>query len=145
MTEPTPPNPPSRWNAFAWVLIVVGIGIVLGLLLGFLSPPPPGPSGPPGAPPPRPLGALGGIASAIVLALSIALIVVYVRTYLDTRARFALGLVVVLGALAVQTLAGSSLVLTAFGFGPGGLWPFLTLGYVCESVALSVFLFLSLE
>ncbi len=145
MTGTSTAPPPHRPGAALWVTLVILVGLVVGLLVAVLVPPVPGPPGPPGAPPARPLNQVGQVVSVIDLALLVALLVVYVRTYSETRARFALGLVVFLAALVVQTLAGSSLVLRAFGFGPGGLWPFLTLSYSFEVIALSVFLYLSLE
>jgi hypothetical protein len=79
------------------------------------------------------------------LSLLVALIYVYARTYSETHARFALGLVIFLAALALQTFFGSPVAFVAFGIGPGGLGPLLSLSYIFETVALSVFLLLSLE
>jgi hypothetical protein len=130
----------------AWVLVVVAVGLLIGVLLALATPPhpgPPGPGGPLGAP--APLGRAATVLSGLDAALLAALIVVYARTYWETRARFALGLVVFLGALLLQALASSPAVFGAFGLGPGGLGGFLFLSTLFEAIALVAFLWLSLE
>ena len=83
------------------------------------------------------------VITTIEVALLLALVVVYVKVYSETRANFALGLVVVLSALFLQTLFSYPLLLGTRGiiFVPGTLTllaDFLTLG------AYTVFLYLSL-
>ncbi len=142
----TAPSRPHRFGAAALVLLVLGAGALIGLALTLLTAPLPGPPGPHGAPPPtHGLLLLSGTITGIDLALLLTLVGVYVRTFLDTRARFAAGLVVVLVALTLQTLVASPFVFGVFGLGPGGLWPFLFVSLVFGAVALAVFLYLSLE
>jgi hypothetical protein len=133
-----------RRPAIAWVVLVLGIGVAAGLLfvaLG-LTPSAPPPTGGP-APMVRPAGPL--FFSGLDLVLLLALVVVYLRTYLETKARFALGLTVFLVVLFFQALVSSPALFGAFGYGPGDLGFFFLLGGILEAVALSVFLFLSLE
>ncbi len=132
---------------FAWVLLVIIVGVIAGAVIMPLLPPPHGP-------PPRPseglagsqnLGRVASVLSAVDLALLVALIVVYIRTYIDTKARFALGLVVFLVALTAHSVTGSPPVIGAFGFGWAGLGAFYFLSTLFEAVALTAFLYLSLE
>ncbi len=135
------------WSGFGWVFAVIAIGAVVGSLLWLLRPFPHGmastrPIGPVGS---APLGLIAGIFSMVDLALLVALIVVYVRTYRDTKAQFALGLVLFLLALTVQTATASVPVIGAFGFGLGGLGGFFLVSAGFESLALAIFLYLSLK
>ena len=133
-------------GAIGWVAIVVVIGAVVGLALVAASPPAP-PSHGPGAPPsgPVPVSRLNYVLSTIDVALVLALLFVYLRTFTQTRARFALGLSIFLAALTIQTVFVSPLLFGALGYNPGVLGPYLLVSSVFEIVALAVFLFLSLE
>jgi hypothetical protein len=136
-----------RIGALGWVALVLALGAVAGLVLAMLAAPMPGPAGPGGGagPGPMPLVRIATGLSTVDLFLLLALVFVYLRTYWDTHARFALGLAIFLGALTLQTVFGSTVLFSAFGFGPGGLAPFLFVSYVFETVALSLFLYLSLD
>jgi len=141
-----PPRAARRIPAVAWVAVVLAVGLAAGTLVALavpslLGPPPPG-AGPTG---PFALGRASGVLSILNATLIAALLFVYARTYVETRARFALGLVVFLAALFVQTLASSPAIFGAFGVRPGALGPFLFLGTLFEAIALAVFLALSLE
>ncbi len=134
-----------------WVLLVVACGVAVGGLLWLLHPISPG-TAPIPSPPPTGgpigsanLGRIAGVFSMVDLALIVALIVVYVRTYIDTRAKFALGLVLFLVALALQSTSLSLPLIVALGFGWGGLGVFFLLSALFESLALAVFLYLSLK
>lgn len=137
------------WSQIGWVLLVLAAGAAVGALLGFVHPlaPSTGPAPPPlgGTTGSTELGRVSGVLSIVDLALLVALIVVYVRTYRDTRARFALGLVLFLSALVVQSAALSLPILVALGFGWAGLGFFFFLSTLFETLALSVFLYLSLD
>ena len=140
----TPPN------VGAWISVpaVLGLGVVLGVVELLLWPVHGGPAGPPphggGLTPPALVEAYT-LLSAIDLALLVALITVYLRTYRDTRAPFTLGLVAFLLVLLFETVASSPFLFAAFGYGPGGIGPFLAIGAGLEVVALTLFLVLSLE
>jgi hypothetical protein len=94
---------------------------------------------------PDPLYQAHIVLSTISVALLISLVVVYVKMYSETKANFALGLVVVLGALLLQTLLSYPVLIGLAGpppFGPGYYGPsadILTIG------AYTIFLYLSLE
>jgi len=94
---------------------------------------------------PNPLFELHIVLSTITVALLVSLVIVYVKVYLETKANFALGLLLVLGALLLQTLLSYPVLIGLAGpppFGPGyyGLSAdVLTIG------AYTIFLYLSLE
>lgn len=144
MSEPAETGP-ARRGMWIWVLATVAVGLALGALVSLFTVPPHGP--PPGglsAGVPW-LGRAATILSGLDLVLLVALVFVYLRTYLQTRARFALGLVLFLIALLVQIVTISPAVFAAFGQGPGRLAPFVVLAALFEAIALVVFLALSLE
>ncbi|HTP55483.1 MAG TPA: hypothetical protein VML53_02300 [Thermoplasmata archaeon] len=137
---------PMRVRGAGWVALVVVIGALVGGALAAGTPTMPAPPGPGhGGPSPGQYQWLAIVLGAVDSALLLALLIVYVRTYAETRARFALGLLVVFAALFLQTVAGSPAVSGRFGVGPGGLGPFLLLAALFEAIAFAVFLFLSLE
>ncbi len=131
-----------------WVVVVLLVGLVTGVLLSDLATLPdesrfsffrrvpvfnPDPS-----------IRLHIILTTVEVALLVSLVVVYVKVYSETRAHFALGLVIVLAALLLQTVFSYPLVLGTEGviLVPGiltTLADFLTIG------AYTVFLYLSLE
>jgi hypothetical protein len=141
------PKGRDRTNSLAVVGGLLAVGLVVGLVLALVVPVPSPPPPHPGAavPPVGPLIRVALVLAGIDLVVLLGLVFVYVRTYLETRARFALGLVVFLAALTVQTVVGSPIVFGAFGYGPGSLAPFIVSSYVFETVAVTIFLFLSLE
>ncbi|HXW67602.1 MAG TPA: hypothetical protein VEL82_07000 [Thermoplasmata archaeon] len=139
------PRLTPRRSSVLWVVGVVAIGLGLGLLLALATPAPHGPGGPGPRPIADPAALAAIVLSGLDLALLAALIFVYLRTFLETRARFAFGLVLVLVTLLVQILASSPAVFGAFGLGPGGLVNWLLLSSLFEAIALTVFLGLSLE
>jgi hypothetical protein len=83
--------------------------------------------------------------TTIEMVLLIALFAVYVKVYSDTHANFSLGIVIVLGALFVNTLLTYPLLQGLAGpvpVGPGGFVPVADIFMI---VAYVVFLYLSLE
>ncbi len=85
------------------------------------------------------------ILSTIGIALLVALLVVYARTYRETRANFILGLLIVLFALLLQAILTSPLFfifMTFTAFPPEFYSP---LADVLTIIAYAVFLYLSLE
>jgi uncharacterized membrane protein YedE/YeeE len=138
---------PARLGALGWVLVALALGTAIGVAISLLVGTPPGPPGPGGGagPGPAPLVRPTSILSGVDLVLVLALLFVYLRTYSETRARFAAGLSLFLAALTLQTVFTSPLLFGVFGFGPGGLAPFLLVSATFETVALAVFLYLSLD
>jgi hypothetical protein len=127
-----------------WVPIAILIGIVLGFFFSLTISPPPY----------IVLGfhyfdwsylAFHIILSTVAISLLVALLVVYIRIYTETRANFALGLLVVLGALLLQSLLTYPLLLAA----PREFWelpgPSFDSADILLIVAYAVFLYLSLE
>ena len=140
-----PPSDRPGIPPVAWVAVALAIGLAAGAVLALLTPAPPAPG--PGGPGPAPSVGfpIQVFFSGLDIVLLLALVAVYVRTYVETRARFALGLVIFLGALLLQVVLSSPVFFRALGYGPGNLGFFFLLGGVFEAVALTVFLYLSLE
>jgi hypothetical protein len=141
---------PRRTNrgAGVWVPVTVVAGLLLGIVEVLSWPIHPGPAGGhgPGGPMAPPAAVeFFAVFSAIDVALLVALVVVYARTFRETRAQFALGLLVFLLVLLFEAFASSPFVFALFGLQPGNLGPFLLLGAILEMVALVIFLALSLE
>jgi len=134
----------TKWGASVWVPIVLMIGVVAGL--GLLSLPSPV-QHPFGRPPPEfeTFENFGLILSTLNVALLVALLVIYARMYSDTGASFALGFVLVLGALLAETIVGSPVLFRLFAIPPGGQTPFLLLAETFKAAALAIFLYLSLQ
>jgi hypothetical protein len=125
----------GRW----WVLIVLVIGLAAGYLLSLI----PQPSGVIG--PPSPERFFHVILSTTIVALLTALLVVYSKVYVDTGARFALGLLVVLGIFLFEALLTFPLLLGFLRFPVEGAFRVLPFSDGLVVLAFSIFLYLSLE
>jgi hypothetical protein len=129
-----------------WVLVVLLIGGIVGAALSVFIPTE-GPYrhfhiGPFNH---QPILQFHIILTTIQVALLVALVIVYVRIYLGTRANFALGLIIVLLALLFNSLLTHPLLIGLvgpLGLAPGFLPPFTDIFTI---VAYTVFLYLSLE
>jgi hypothetical protein len=131
-----------------WVVIVLLAGLLAGVLMSDLATLPEEYRVPffRGVPVfnPDPLIKLHIVLTTVEVALLVSLVIVYLKVYSETHANFALGLVIVLSALFLQTLFSYPLILGTQGviLVPGTLTTladFLTIG------AYTVFLYLSLE
>jgi hypothetical protein len=145
--EKTAKKGPSK----LWVPFVLLLGAVSGLLLYFWSsmntyydfgferiPFQPGFG-------PETFGELHIILSSVSVALLVALLVVYARTYLQTKANFIFGLIIVLFALLLQALTTFPVILGIAEHQP--ILPNFTsnLADIFTIIAYTVFLYLSLE
>ena len=131
-----------------WVVVVLLVGLVAGVLLSELATLPDESREPffRGIPVfnPDPSIRLHIVLTTVEVALMVSLVIVYLKVYSETRANFALGLVIVLSALLLQTVFSYPLVLGTGGviLVPGilnTLADFLAIG------AYTTFLYLSLE
>lgn len=132
-----------------WVPIVLLIGLAAGLILA-AAPLPSTAGTSPGHGPGIHLQLTTAtdfdvILSTTGIALLLSLTFVYAGMYSATKASFALGLVVVLLALLLESVLSSPLVYGAFGEPTGTLGTFLAFSDVFKIVAFSVLLYLSLE
>jgi len=93
----------------------------------------------------EPVLTLNAILSTTSIALLVALLIVYVRLYSETRANFSLGLVIVLCELLLNSLISHPLLLVRAGPIPLGPREFLSTAEIFLVVAYAVFLYLSLE
>ena len=125
----------GRW----WVLIVLVIGIVAGYLLS-LIPPPSGVTQPSSAE-----RFFHVVLSSTVVALLVALLIVYAKVYADTGARFALGLLVVLGIFLFEALLTFPVLLGFLRLQVEGPFRVLPFSDALVVLAFSLFLYLSLE
>ena len=131
-----------------WVVVVLLVGLISGVILSELATLPAETRNPflrrfPLFNP-DPAIRLHIILTTVEVALMVSLVIVYLKVYSETKARFAMGLVIVLSALLLQTVFQYPLVLGTSGIilVPGVLTTladFLTIG------AYAVFLYLSLE
>ena len=136
---------PSR----IWVPVVLLIGLAAGLVLAAV-PLPSTTATSPGHGPGIHLQLATAtdfdvILSTVGIALLLALTFVYAGMYAATKASFALGLVVVLLALLLESVLSSPLVYGAFGEPTGTLGTFLAFADGFKIVAFTVLLYLSLE
>ena len=132
-----------------WVVVVLLGGLVSGVVLSDLATMPD--QGRPGffrGVPyfnPDPTIRLHVVLTTVEVALLLSLVVIYLKIYAETKANFALGLVIVLGALLLQTVFSYPLVLGLEGpvlFVQGRL---PTISDILTISAYTVFLYLSLE
>lgn len=143
-SEPTPKRP-GKAQAWAVVPLVVALGALVGVLMSYLVPLPHA-FGP--FPQPfdqfRNLIVVHMVLSTVIIALQLALVIVYLRIYASTRARFALGILVVLAALLIQSFFQYPLVL-GLGRFTLGFGPYLSAGDLIAIAAYTIFLYLSLD
>jgi hypothetical protein len=132
-----------------WVVVVLLGGLVSGVVLSDLATLPD--RGRPyffrGVPyfNPDPTIRLHVVLTTVEVALLLSLVVIYLKIYTETKANFALGLVIVLGALLLQTVFSYPLVLGLEGpvlFVQGRL---PTISDILTISAYTVFFYLSLE
>lgn len=128
-----------------WVPFVLAVGILVGVFLSYFVPIPYG------------FGRLGfvdqfrnlillhTILTTVSISLLVALVIVYLRIYAGTRARFALGILVVMFALLIQSLFSYPLLLGFVGRISIVFGPYLSSADLFTIAAYTVFLYLSLE
>ena len=145
MTSPNQPSQaPRKGPTKLWLPVVLAVGLIIGLAISYL--------------PPNPYSywrfvppdfqedfVLHTVLSTISVVLLISLALIYLNVYAETRARFALGITVVLFALLLQSLFQYPLILNMEGPFPGGQGRFLSYADVFTIAAYTVFLYLSLE
>lgn len=148
MTEPV--QNPKKYSNRIWVPVVLLIAILLGAISSLLAPVPEEPvfEHLPGffvTFTPEPLLQFHVFVTTMEIVLLVALLVVYIKIFTDTRANFSFGLLVVLGALLLNTLFSYPLLLGLVG--PVSVRPgdFLLFADIFMIVAYTVFLYLSLE
>jgi len=157
--SPVGPSAKSPGSQKLWLPVVILIGFLFGELIAYVSAEPQPPAG---------IGGRGGfgtpgtfnqfprfystplvqfhiVLTTISIALLVTLVVVYVKMYIETKANFSLGLVIVLLALLIEALLSYPLIVGFMGtiyLGPGLSSQFADVFTVC---AYAVFLYLSLE
>src|SRR5437867_7084494 len=132
-------KPWTRFSPTVWMLLTIGIGLVLGIVIDSLIP---------RTMSRRPLFVetdyIDIPVSTVELSFLVALLYIYNRTYSETRARFAVGVIVVLIALLFQAILTSSVFYFVMG-GSHLSGPFTLAADVAETAAFGVFLYLGLE
>jgi hypothetical protein len=138
---------PSRSSLKLIVPIIILVGALVGLVsaLNLQGEFPRNPFGFPAPGEPYQYLQTHVILSTISLALLAALVVVYSRSYMVTRANFMLGLLVVLFALLLEGLLQYPLLHLAMNFNVGGSDFSSPVADLFTIIAYSVFLYLSLE
>jgi hypothetical protein len=139
-------------------LLIVGLiltGAIIGTALGLLYIKPPGDfdqGNPPTFPPSHPDPAdrdrfmiIKGIITTINITLSVALMLIYVNIYRETKSEFTISLIIVTLALFLYALFSNPLLPMLFGYRLFGLGPFTMLPDMFTTVALIVLLYVSLK
>lgn len=142
-TEIRPPSDASRHLSKLWVPVVLLIGVLLGVALSSFVPEGIRPRF--GRFPLVPELRFHVIFTTVEAVLLLALIVVYVRFYAQTRANFALGLVIVLMALFLNSFFSHPFLEGLIGPVPFGLGYLVPFADIFTIAAYTVFLYLSLE
>jgi len=133
----------------AWLIVplVLLVGILAGVALSYMVPLPAGFG--PFPPPPfaqfRNLIIVHMVLSTVIISLQVALVIVYMRIYASTGARFALGILVVMSALLLQSLFQYPLVLGFVGRYANEFGPYLSAADLFTIAAYTIFLYLSLD
>jgi hypothetical protein len=148
MNEPAEKQ--KKYSNRIWVPIVLLVGILLGILSSYVAPQAEEPRfehlpGPFLTFTPEPLLQFHVIVTTIQIVLLVALLLVYVKVFVDTKANFSLGLVVVLAALLLNTLFSYPLLLGLSGPVSVRAGGFLLFADIFMILAYTVFLYLSLE
>jgi hypothetical protein len=147
MNEPAEKQ--KKGSSRIWVPVILLVGILLGALTSLASPATEEPRFErfPGYFAFTPGGVLQFhvLVTTIEIVLLVALLGVYIKVYVDTKASFSLGLVIVLGALLLNTLFSYPLLLGMVGPVPVGPGEFLPFADIFIIIAYTVFLYLSLE
>jgi hypothetical protein len=146
MTQEAGPQAGKKSLSKLLVPLVLAVGVFLGVALANLIPLPFGfgPFGPP-MDEFRNLLIVHSILSTVIISLQVALVIVYLRVYAETGARFVLGILVVMSALLIQSLFQSPLVLGFLGRFPEEFGPYLFSADLFTVAAYTIFLYLSLE
>lgn len=150
MTEQPPATAtakPRRRISKVWVIVVLAFGILLGALLALSIPTAPVHFG---AGRFFLLSAQRALQLHVVLTtmeavLLFSLVVVYIKTYSETRANFSMGILIVFFALLVHSVFSYPLTVNQIGpilLGSGAFFPYPDLFTI---VAYTIFLYLSLE
>ena len=144
--EINPAEKEGRRFTKLWVVVVLTIGIVMGILLSLLAQAKEFWFGfGPFHFEIEPILTFYIVLSTVSLAMLVSLLIVYARVYKETRANFALGLLIVLFALLLHSLLSNPVLLILLAPIPFGFRPFLSIADIFTVVAYTVFLYLSLE
>ena len=127
------------------VLMVLTVGILLGVALSYLVPSPFGFGPFPPFAQFRNLIIVHMVLSTVIIALQVALVIVYLRVYAGTGARFSLGILIVMSALLLQSLFQYPLLLGFVGRYAIEFGPYLSTADLFTIVAYTIFLYLSLD
>jgi len=146
VSAPSPtPTVSGKGPSRIWLPAVIIIGMLVGAVLSLFVPAPFGRYCFGACQSLQGVLQLHTILSTVSIALLIALILIYVRVYAATGARFALGITIVLFALLLQALIQYPPFLVFYGPFGAGQAPFLSSADVFTIVAYTIFLYLSLE
>ena len=145
MTSGTTASQTKKGPTKMWLPVVLGLGVLFGVILASFVQGPPAfgfryePFGL------QQVIMFHVVLSTISVALLVSLAVIYLKMYAETGARFALGLVVVLLALLIQSLIQYPLFLRFAGPFPLGQGAYLSYADIFTIIAYTIFLYLSLE
>lgn len=137
------PSGRTKGPSKGWVAVVITAGVLLGMILSYFVSVPYGWRFIP--PQFREALILHIVLSTVSISLLVALVIVYIGVYASTGARFALGIIIVVFALLLQSLVQYPLLLGLFFPFAEGQESFLSFADVFTVAAYTIFLYLSLE
>ena len=147
--QPLPPQKPSGGISKVWVIVVLAFGVLLGAFLAVTIP---------AATLPPAEGfdrffmltvaralQVHLVLTTLEMVLLFSLVVVYLKIYLDTRANFSMGILIVLFALLIHSILSYPVTVEQVGpvlLGSGAFFPYPD---ILTIIAYAIFLYLSLE
>ena len=140
-----PPQKTKTGPARLVVPLVLLVGILAGVAFSYAVPLPFGFGPFPPFAQFRNLIIVHMVLSTVIISLQIALVIVYLKVYAETGARFALGILVVMSALLLQSLFQYPLLLGFVGRTPIEFGPYLSAADLFTIAAYTIFLYLSLD
>jgi hypothetical protein len=135
----------------ALIVMIIIISALFGALVGnFYAPPPPHGDRPPHIPemeqdPSNYLIILKTTITMMNIAISLILILLYIKIYNEVRSEFTIGLIVVMFALLIYCVTSNPLLLSLFGYRSFGTGPFMIIPDLFATIGLATLLYLSLK
>jgi len=141
----------KKYTINALIIVIIIISALFGVLAGNLyAPAPPHEGHPPHIPqmeqdPHNYLTIVKTTITMVNIAISLILIILYIKIYDQVRSDFTIGLIVVMFALLIYSVTSNPLLLSWFGYQVFGTGPFMIIPDMFATIGLATLLYLSLE
>lgn len=135
----------------ALIILIIIVSALLGAMSGNLyAPPPPHSDHPPHIPQIEEdshnyLIIIKTTITTVNIAISLILIILYIKIYSQVRSDFTIGLIVVMFTLMIYSLTSNPLLVSLFGYRGFGSGPFMIIPDMFATIGLATLLYLSLE